>query len=221
MQKAFETQADQWPGIFAAQIIKSLAGDGKEKSDIHASAKFLEKLMGTQPLKVVNEGWRIAYLGNELSIATADKMAALAQRLKLATQPPKNAFQVRLETEPNRLGLINVTNRTDRTLHNCLVLTRLTVDREFVRTRAVQEDLVGKLVLPLLGFSKTTILSSREQTRLRSLFAEQDKGAVLYLAELESAAASCGASARLDVAAAGPANHGAGCGGIPFPIERR
>src|ERR1019366_8242229 len=61
IQKAFETQADKWPGIFAGQLIKSLmTGDGKERSDIQSSAKLLEKLMGTQPQKVVNEGWRIA-----------------------------------------------------------------------------------------------------------------------------------------------------------------
>jgi hypothetical protein len=198
IQKAFETQAEKWPGIFAAQIIKSLASDGKKESDIHASAKLLEKLMGTQPQKVVNEGWRIAYLGNELSIATADKMAALAQRPKLANAAPKDALQVRLGTDPKRLGLIDITNRTDRTLHNCLILTRLSVDREFVRTRAAQEDLVGKLVLPLLGFSKATILGSREAARLRSLFAEQDKGAVLYLAELAPGATMTTSMSRPD-----------------------
>ena len=103
----------------------------------------------------------IAYLGNELSLATADKMGALAQLPKLANEAPNNAIQIRLETASNRLGTITFTNRTDLTLHHCLVLTRLSVDREFIRKGAAQEDLVGKLVLPLLGFSKQTVAGSQ------------------------------------------------------------
>jgi hypothetical protein len=72
------------------------------------------------------------------------------------------------------------------------------VDRDFVRTRAAQEDLVGKLVLPLLGFSKAAILGSREAGRLRSLFAEQDKGAVLYLAEFAPGATMTTSMSRPD-----------------------
>lgn len=182
--RAFAEQADKWPAIFGEQLLKALSKDGKKTSDITRSVKLVEKLMGTQPQKVVNEGWLIAYLGNELSLATAEKMRLLALRPKLANAAPMNAIEVQLETATNKLGTITFTNRTNKTLHNCLVLTRLNVDREFVRSGAAKEELVGKLVLPLLGFSKQTVAGSLEAARLRSLFAEQDKGGVLYLAEV-------------------------------------
>jgi hypothetical protein len=188
VQAAFEEQAKRIPGIVAVHVIDALRSPEKEKNDLQSAAKFLEELMGSKggrkdsPQQAVNRAWSTACLGNGLGISMRESMRTLANRPGPATAELKNPIGVQVNTE--LLGAITLTNRTDHALHHCLIFTRLEADKDRLKKLAAEEDLVGALILPSLGFSKNTVEASRLAAQLRWDFNQQDKGVMLYVPEI-------------------------------------
>jgi hypothetical protein len=188
IQRAFEKQAMKWPATIAATVIQALGQSDPEKNDIRSAAKLLEGLMGSSdpdsPQQAVNRAWATTCLGNGLSLSIQKSLKTIGERGGPSALTTRNPISVTLNTNSPDLGTITLTNRTNQTLHHCLIFTRLEADRERINKLASEEDLVGRLILPGLGFSKATVEGSREAARLRYNFHAQDKGVMIYVPEI-------------------------------------
>lgn len=181
---AFGEQVRRLPASMAVRVIEALASPDEEKDDLRSAAKTLEAFLGSEPQKAVNKAWAIACLGNGLGIYLKGHLRELAARGGPADAAHAKAIAVTLGTGSGRLGTVTVTNQSGRTLHHCLLITRLEADRERLRALAAQEDAFGKFLLPSLGLSKETVAGSRLAAHLRYMFNEQDKGVVVYVPEI-------------------------------------
>lgn len=181
--EAFRAQAAKFPGIMAERLAEVSADPAGDEFAIQSAAKTVEALLGTEPQKAVNRAWAIAYVGNGLGNHLKGRLRDLAAQAGNADGPAESIV-VSLATEPGRLGNVTVLNRGKAPLHHCLIITRLEADEERIQAAAEEEDKVGKSILPALGLSPTTVEGSREAARLRYAFSKQDKGVVVYVAEI-------------------------------------
>ncbi len=165
-------------------VIEGLTDSREEKDDLRAAVKTLEEVIDSKTQEEVNKAWAIACLGNGVGVAMKAQLRDLATSGQQPGGKEWKGIAVALGTAPTQFGAIAIKNRTRRTLHHCLVITRLEADRERLKTLAAQEDAVGEFILPALGFSKRTVDGSRLAARLRYLFCQQDKGVVVYVPEL-------------------------------------
>mgnify|MGYP000995964807 CR=1 FL=1 len=185
--RAIVDQANRLPQSIAQRVISAMASPDEEKDDLRSAAKTLEAIMGSRPQEEVNKAWALNCLGNGLGMALKQQLSELANAGPAGPSGPLN-IDVTIGNDPAKAGAITVVNRSGKALHHCLIITRLEADRERIREMAEQEDTVGALLLPALGFSRETVSGSREAARLRYIFFEQDKGVVVYLPEMPAGA---------------------------------
>jgi hypothetical protein len=204
IQEAFKEQIDKWPGIIGGKVIEALGSPPKEKATIQDAAKLLEQLMGSDrkkigaPQQAVNKAWAIACLGNGTGLSMRNTMRDLALKQGPKGADVKEPVTVVLETEGPLFGGINITNKTDKALHHCLLFTRLVADKEQLEKLNKEENLVGKFILPGLGFSKATVAGSVMAADLRFSFNMQDKGVMIYVPEIPAGGKVTTLVARFD-----------------------
>ena len=204
IQESFKKQAeelidfDKLINTMTERIVETTRSPGSDGKGIRSAARILEDIVGSKPQKAVNKSWAIACMGNGLGNVMKGKFRELAGH-EIRTDPGMGgSIGVTLETLPDRLGTITLTNRTDRSFHHALIITRLVADRDRVQAIAQEENLVGRLVLPGLGFSDETVRGSLLAAELRSNFNQQEKGEVVYVPEIPP-----GASVRMSLARPG------------------
>ena len=156
--------------------------------------RIVEDLMGSKVQDEFNKAYLLTYLGMDQSAQLRGKLQAFAEAVAIADIKVKKPVAVYCETTPEAMGTITIRNDSGRTLRNLLALGRVAVDAEAAREAGESEMAMGA-VLRGIGFSKETVKGSVRAAELRSLAAQIDPGAMVFVAELKP-----GAAVRIPVA---------------------
>jgi hypothetical protein len=187
LQSIFERQyREQWPNVLVKMLVKAAsdAGQNNQESDIQGAAKLLEQLVGSDAQRTANEGLALIYFGVTLGNAQNEKIGSLADKAAVTGAEQKIAIRASIIHRPGNSSSWKVANSTHHDLHHCLILACAVPDRERILNDASGELLINELILPPVGFSRTTVEGTQQAVALRTMIANVPRGALLYVPRL-------------------------------------
>lgn len=126
--------------------------------------------------------------GFALNLLLKEASLALAEPPGAELEGDADAISVRIETAPGKYGSIVLTNRSGRTLHHCLVITRLIPNR----SRSVLYGALAETqpaLLKELGINADTVDEMAKTHRLRTMLDLLEQGVMIFVPEIPAGAA--------------------------------
>lgn len=188
LNKVVEKQAEKSPEIFLGMLVDAAKNATKNErvQDVKKAGELIEELLGPNAQRTQNQGFALIFFGKALGKVQSEKIANLANEVKIPGVAQKTSIKVSIDLTPKKMGWWSVKNTGKADFHHCLIRATTVPDLATITRAGGDELLLNRLILPPAGFSRPTVDGFQQAVVLRTMIASISADRWIYVPVLKA-----------------------------------